>query len=1436
MARPPKSPSRFVNLRGEPIDLRRLGQVGRKPADSAPAVTAPPAPLPAVPAADIEAVFDALCLSGTPRGKTWLLHFLRATAPSSRGVQFTVGEIDAALAALRAMGRIKENVGIGFEVPPAVLGPRRNALLLDGRHQTAWQAWARASTGASAFGAEPPPAQFRHEHDMLAYAKLLLYGGLKLADYSRAAGHMLRPQGVTLVLARTVLDHFEPALWAAMDPALRDELLQAFVLKLDMSTPTWAPLLQWLDAQAVQQPATLSPPLRMVVAVARLHRGELPGVAAMLESMAGAGVTLMRAASLAMQGQWAEAATAFATGLKEGATADGIKRGLAPFKLLQWYLWSLLAQPQPLLWTQARKLCVTESGSRKPLPFNDWGLCAHAIAVRLGDEPLQQGLLDHERWPNSHDVEQNALRLVFAAWLGQRPKGYTAAITAQIVRGLHAGGQPVKADLVRQACARLGLAVPAREAADGAPWPVEFFGPEREAWRDALAAIEALGGGPARKAEPGVAATLEWRITLDDEQRVIAVQPFERSVGVRGPGKAKAVSLSKVKKSLRLDPRDAAVARCIDDAHWGHGLAIDVVGAAIALVNHPAVFLDDAPGQAVELREAMPLLEVQRQRDATGAESFVFHLADALAADSEADIGEAFTSNGADAESERRETLRIFRDSPDRARLVRINPAQRRVAELVSQRWAVPVEAKAELDAALRVLAGHFQLHSDAEAGQAVPGEPRLRAQLSPVGDSLQLRLLVQPFGSFGPAVRPGHGRARLITLHEGLSLSTERDLAAENAHLAAVFEALPFLAEQDGGDASWLLDDPEEALHTIEKLPTLPAIAGLDWPKGKPVRVTVLPTGAMKVSVGSGVDWFAVDGEVRVDEQRVLGLQQLMQMAHESRSGRYVALGDGEYLALTERLRQQLADLQALAQTDKNGLRLPVAAASWLAEALEGSELAGDAPWRQRIKRLNAAAALQPEPPAALQAQLRSYQAEGYAWMVRLAHAGLGACLADDMGLGKTVQTLGLLLNRGALGPALVVAPTSVCGNWAAEAARFAPTLRVQVYGEGERAATLAQAGPYDLVVVSYALVQIEAEAFAAREWATLVLDEAQALKNAATKRAKAVSALRADFRLALTGTPVENRLGDLWSLMNLLNPGLLGSSGQFGERFANLIEKPRDDPADTGQRRDDARQRLRRLVAPFLLRRTKAQVLSDLPPRTEIVHRIEPGPEERHFLEASRREALARVAAMAQDTGAGQATFHVLAELTRLRRAACDPRLVAPELGLIGAKAQEFEQLAVELVAGRHKALVFSQFTDFLKLLAERLQSAGIAYQYLDGSTPAAERTKRVDAFQRGEGDLFLISLKAGGFGLNLTAADYVIITDPWWNPAAEDQAMGRAHRIGQQRPVTVYRLVTAGSIEERIVELHHSKRQLADSVLEGQDQGRPIGAEELAALLRG
>ncbi|MEY2689701.1 MAG: hypothetical protein RL375_3900, partial [Pseudomonadota bacterium] len=508
--------------------------------------------------------------------------------------------------------------------------------------------------------------------------------------------------------------------------------------------------------------------------------------------------------------------------------------------------------------------------------------------------------------------------------------------------------------------------------------------------------------------------------------------------------------------------------------------------------------------------------------------------------------------------------------------------------------------------------------------------------------------------------------------------------------------------------------------------------------------------------------------------------------------------------------------------------LRLPAVAAGWLSATLDGAALSTDGAYRDRVETLVRAQHWQPRLPGTLQAELRPYQLEGYQWAMRLAEAGLGAVLADDMGLGKTLQAIAVMLERAAGGAALVVAPTSLIGNWAAELRRFAPSLEVHVFAEGDRDALIEQAGAAEVVLISYQLQLLHSEALIARRWHTLVLDEAQAIKNAAAKRSQAAFELQADFRLALSGTPIENRLAELWAIMRVCNPGLLGTPAQFNARFAGPIERDRQ----TGPRRT-----LRRLIAPFVLRRTKAQVLDDLPPRTELLLRVQGNETEVAHYEALRRQAVVEAHEAMSGAASAQAHFNILAQLTKLRRAACDPRLVTPDLKQPGAKVTAFAELAAELVANGHKALVFSQFVDFLTLLREPLDAAGIAYQYLDGSTPGPERSRRVAAFQAGEGELFLISLKAGGFGLNLTVADYVVIADPWWNPAAEDQASGRAHRIGQLRPVTVYRLVNTGTLEERIVALHDSKRELADSVLEADgdaDTLGPLKADELMALM--
>ena len=336
-------------------------------------------------------------------------------------------------------------------------------------------------------------------------------------------------------------------------------------------------------------------------------------------------------------------------------------------------------------------------------------------------------------------------------------------------------------------------------------------------------------------------------------------------------------------------------------------------------------------------------------------------------------------------------------------------------------------------------------------------------------------------------------------------------------------------------------------------------------------------------------------------------------------------------------------------------------------------------------------------------------------------------------------------------------------------------------------------------------------------------MLDEAQAIKNMTTKRSQAAMKLQGKFKLITTGTPIENHLGELWNLFRFINPGLLGSWEQFNQRFSIPIERNQHKPT---------RKQLKKLIQPFILRRTKTQVLEELPSRTEITLNVNLSSEEMAFYEALRQKAIAKLSD--GDATAGAKHLQVLAEIMKLRRACCHTRLVMSDSNLPSAKLELLGEVLAELLENKHKALVFSQFVDHLHIIRNYLDKKQISYQYLDGSTPAKQRKIRVDNFQRGEGDVFLISLKAGGTGLNLTAADYVIHMDPWWNPAVEDQASDRAHRIGQQRPVTIYRLVTKGTIEEKIVELHHHKRDLADSLLEGTEISGKMSTDELLRLM--
>ena len=641
------------------------------------------------------------------------------------------------------------------------------------------------------------------------------------------------------------------------------------------------------------------------------------------------------------------------------------------------------------------------------------------------------------------------------------------------------------------------------------------------------------------------------------------------------------------------------------------------------------------------------------------------------------------------------------------------------------------------------------------------------------------------------------------------------------------------------GGGWQWALKDAEQALEVLAVLQELEDKVTLLWPAGECIALSreidserlsihfqsqrggIGVAGDLKVEGGSDDNALFTHGgagELCPFESKKVDLKKLLASLDRAQ-GRFLRLDDGKILQLSRRLRMQLDAINAVSE---DGVAHPLAI-PMLEEASRGMVLRDDESWDEQLQKLREAEALAPLPPATLKAELRDYQLHGFQWMARLAHWGAGACLADDMGLGKTMQSLSLILTRSAGGPTLVAAPTSVCGNWLAEAEKFAPSLRLRWLGDKNRARLLRDAGPNDLFVCSYGVLQNEIELLQEIQWHTIIADEAQSFKNAGTRRSQAMMSLRSDFRVIATGTPIENHLGELWNLFRFINPGLLGSGQTFKERYAVPIEQHEDDMA---------RHRLKTLIRPFILRRLKRDVLTELPERTEITHMIEFNEAESNFYDGLRKQALQRISELSGLDS--EQRFRVLAEITTLRQASCHPELVTDTPPCGSAKLRAFAQIVDELRHNGHRCLVFSQFVGHLTLIRKHLDANRISYQYLDGSTSVKKRKQAVDDFQAGEGELFLISLKAGGSGLNLTAADYVIHMDPWWNPAVEDQASDRAYRMGQKRPVTIYRMVVKNTIEEKIVKLHAQKRDLASALLEGTDGGSKLSVEELVELI--
>lgn len=662
-------------------------------------------------------------------------------------------------------------------------------------------------------------------------------------------------------------------------------------------------------------------------------------------------------------------------------------------------------------------------------------------------------------------------------------------------------------------------------------------------------------------------------------------------------------------------------------------------------------------------------------------------------------------------------------------RIVELTSEQRAILELFKQSSRFPLKAKDQLADVLGKLGRNVTIHSDLvrnkENLKQIKGDSLITVQLLPVGDGIKVELFVKPFIEQPPYCKAGEGVGSVIGTMKGERVQAVRNLKKEKENYVIVNQLLQRVSGDFMATDTAYFADYYQCLDLIEELRELSDVSRTEWPEGAKLSIKgIADFPQLKLSMKGVGYWFEIDGELEIEDGVRMKISELLRKTRESR-GRFIALNDSDFIALSNQLRRKLQELDSILLNDKS-LKVSSFNATLLADMeQQGILLKKDHKFKELQQKIEQAENVRFIVPATLQAELRDYQMDGFRWLSRLAYWGAGACLADDMGLGKTIQAIALMLSRGKKGASLVVAPASVLLNWQSEINRFAPSLTCRVLHDscGDREQMIQETGDYDILLTTYGLLNAEVVLLSKKQWNVILLDEAHTIKNKDTKMSKAAMQLNGEFRLLLTGTPIQNHLSEIWNLFQFANPGLLGTFPHFNDK-----------------------------------------------------------------------------------------------------------------LKIDSSKTKVFMDLVDELIGNQHRALVFSQFTSHLALIRKELDLQGISYLYLDGTMSVNEREKQVSRFQQGEGHLFLISLKAGGTGLNLTAADYVIHLDPWWNPAVEDQASDRVYRIGQTRPVTIYRLIASNTIEEKIVTLHQSKKSLADSLLDGSNMAHKLTKEEMLELLRG
>lgn len=819
-----------------------------------------------------------------------------------------------------------------------------------------------------------------------------------------------------------------------------------------------------------------------------------------------------------------------------------------------------------------------------------------------------------------------------------------------------------------------------------------------------------------------------------------------------------------------------------------------------------------APFTPVTIDEEKPYLMIERTKTAFNVKS---------------NIGRADLS----------EPVVYRKDSDTHYTVITMTDRQRSYYQKLLAIGGFPLEAEEQLREFLPKVSDVVEVHSDlVEGGTTLEhrnGTPQLCLQALPQDGSpghYGVWCLARPLANGKTLFEVGQGLNPCVAEQDGVRYQVTRDIKGERANLELL---RTFVSDNDFTDldADELFTDRTAVDMNAEGLLMLMDFVRqqaehfyMEWPEGGQLNLKAAQPSAWNILLRSKSGWFEVEGEIPIDNETVLTVGQLLQLVAESPRGGFIRLNDTDFLALSDKLRKQLTRLESLTVINRGHLQISEFHASLLGSALSGElEIKHDKRIDQLQKKIKQSMAQQPEIPKTLKAELRDYQTDGYQWIARMTGWGAGVCLADDMGLGKTVQTIAFMLHTASQGPALVATPASVVLNWQRELQRFAPSLHVEVFNTTtDRKALVEQAAAGDVILTTYGLFVTEDEVLCGKQWNTVCLDEAHVIKNRQTKTSAVVMKLQATHRIILTGTPVQNHLGELWNLFQFANPGLLGSHEQFRQKYIVPIEQ---------QDNKERSRQLKRIVSPFMLRRTKQEVIEELPDKTEINIPIELSDDELAVYEVIRRRAKQLLEDERSSSGV---SVNTLAEITRLRQAACSAELVEKNWKGECSKLTALNDLLQEIVDGGNAVLVFSQFTSFLAMVRQQLDKQKQPYLYLDGSVPVRQRDQLVQQFQHGQCPVFLISLKAGGLGLNLTGANYVIHLDPWWNPAIEQQATDRAYRIGQRQNVTVYHLISQYTIEEKILRLHQTKRNLADAMLEGTNESHKLTSKDFLAMI--